>query len=140
MNTEIKYLLEKNISIYPHNYDAKYLVRYFYDKAPNISDKDVYKEVVKLKVGKFGNYSDDIVNMFGELLWLTVCESERNNIKKEYKDITDQIIEILIPATGERPLGQIFNRGIVDCFPQSTNVNNRPNHNDMISGFAPTNW
>ncbi|CAG8703180.1 11280_t:CDS:1, partial [Racocetra fulgida] len=92
---------------------------------PNICRDNVYRLVIKKKILIHGDYNDAIVDRVGDLLWYRVPEKQKTKVQELYRDLTDQIIEVLTPATGERPLGEIFNRGIADCFPSPTNAENQ---------------
>ncbi|CAG8772264.1 18500_t:CDS:1 [Dentiscutata erythropus] len=143
---EITLLNEKRLSISPKEFDVIELARNFNHNIPAMPTKeDIYKLVIKLKVKKYGDFNDSVVNRIGELLWLTVSEEEKIKISEEYNNLTKHVVEILtsstqptIPttdATNEQSFDEIFYRGI-DYIP-SINFNNQlPDSIDIVGGIT----
>ncbi|CAG8599535.1 17385_t:CDS:1 [Dentiscutata heterogama] len=145
---EITLLFEKSLSISPKEFKADELAQNFHHKIttmPNVND--IYKLVIKLKVEKCGSFNDLVVDRFGDLLWYTVSETERNKIEEEYEVLRKDIIKELTLAppqptisttvtTNEQSFNEIFYMGIVDYMPPKNFNNPIPDSMDFIQGIT----
>ncbi|CAG8791789.1 12777_t:CDS:1 [Gigaspora margarita] len=146
-SSEVYRLVKSGLSLSPREFEVNELAQNINDVTSIITVKYIYELVIKLKVRKFGSFDDSVVERIGELLWFTVSESERDKILEEYKNLTNNVIEVLTPAplstfptsnvTNEESLDEIIYKGITDFIPLTDSNNQPPDSMNMIGGITP---